>query len=151
MHVLLERGDAISSILYSSAHCFVCLVWCFTFQSTIFQFISGRVFPGWTNTKQGLQHSDADENSNPQPLGLKSNALPLRHCMVNDDACGEQLSPVTTKIALNGSTLLNMSATRALDKKSHPEPLVQIQNNFSIFLMLPSTMIDQNIQLDWTT
>ena len=85
------------------------------------------------------------------PIGLKSNALPLRLCMVNDDACGEQLSPVTTKIALNGSTLLNTSATRALDKKSHPEPLVQIQNNFTIFLMLPSTMIDQNIQLDWTT
>ena len=68
--------------------------------------------------------------------------------MVNDDACGEQLSSVTTKIALNGSTLLNTSATRALDKKSHPEPLIQIQNNFTIFHMLLSTMIDQNIQLD---
>ena len=42
---------------------------------------------------------------------------------------------------------------RAIDKKyiqmKSPEPLVQNQNNFTeIFLMLPSTKIDQKVKLD---
>ena len=53
----------------------------------------------------------------------------------------------------NGSAPLNKRATRALDKKyletaSPPEPLVQIQNNFTeLFLMMPSTKIAQMVPL----
>ena len=35
---------------------------------------------------------------------------------------------------------------------SPPEPLIQIQNNFTeMFLMMPSTKIDENVYLSWTT
>ena len=56
----------------------------------------------------------------------------------------------STKIA-NGF-LLKKGAAIPLDKKSPPEPLVQIQNNFTkMFLQMPSTKIDQNVQFGWTT
>ena len=59
----------------------------------------------------------------------------------------------------NGSTLMNKGAARALDKKCilmtfPPEPLVQIQNNFTeMFLMMPSSKGAQmgllHQQRDW--
>ena len=47
---------------------------------------------------------------------------------------------------INGSALLNTRATRApekiLETTYPPEPLVQIQNNFTeLFFMMPSTKI----------
>ena len=57
----------------------------------------------------------------------------------------------STKIAqmvlLNGSAQMDKMIARALDKKyilttSSPEPLVNIQNNFTeFFLMMPSTIL----------
>ena len=54
----------------------------------------------------------------------------------------------------NGSAPLNEGVTRAPDEKwlltTSPEPLVQIQNNITeMFLMMPSTKIDQKVQLGY--
>ena len=78
----------------------------------------------------------------PWTTGLNSE---LFHRIVSLDALYQNCT--------NGSAQPNKGATRALDKKCRlmtfpPEPLVQIQNNFTeLFLILASTKIAQTISL----
>ena len=56
----------------------------------------------------------------------------------------------------NGFAPAKMGLAELYNKKylqmKSPEPLVQNQNNFTeMVLMLPSTKIDQKVQLGWTT